>query len=387
MCLMQDCVKVESLPPPHRFKAPSAECQQRPDICTWVSDEDTLYIKWGTSGLHQVQAARMEAVKGNTLQGIRHQDGEDCSATFISKDQAQLDKEENDDLYNVLALDEDADEKAIKKAYRKLSIKYHPDKNPGDETATKKFNAVRDANEILSNPDLKILYDTGGMEAVDEHKKEEQQGGGGGHPFFGGGGQDSKKGQDYTTEIEVTLEDMYNGGVHHTSINRRVVCRGCAKKPNQAKCQGCGRCPNEVKMVQRQMGHMLVNQQQEVASKEKCKNQEKTLEALIEKGMNDGSEIKFPRMSEQKPKQIPGDVVLKVKQKKHSKYRRSGKDLHITLDITLKEALLGFRKEIQHLDSHTVIVKRTGVSRPFEIMEISEEGMPVHNFPSDFGSM
>lgn len=58
----------------------------------------------GTSGLHQVQAARMEAVKGNTLEGIRNQDGEGCGATFISKDQAQLDKEETDDMHNVLGL-------------------------------------------------------------------------------------------------------------------------------------------------------------------------------------------------------------------------------------------------------------------------------------------
>ena len=210
-----------------------------------------------------VKAASMEAAKGNTLQSNQADPqhcgkarcGNGASATFISKDQAQIEKEENDDLYNVLGLDdEEATEKDIKKAYRKLSIKYHPDKNPGDVTATKKFNAVRDANEILSNPDLKILYDTGGMEAVDEHKKEEQGGGrGGGHNFFGGGQQDSKRGQDYNTEIEVSLEDMYNGGTHRTSINRRVVCRGCVKKPNKPKCKGCGRCPNEVKMVQRQM--------------------------------------------------------------------------------------------------------------------------------------
>merc|ERR1719282_1636262 len=98
------------------------------------------------------------------LKGRRVSDGDRCHAKFrrvFDHEAAELEK----DLYEILGLQDDADEADIKKVYRKLSIKYHPDKNP-DEESKRKFAEVRDAYEILNDPDKKILYDTGGMEAV-----------------------------------------------------------------------------------------------------------------------------------------------------------------------------------------------------------------------------
>lgn len=83
-------------------------------------------------------------------------------------------------------------------------------------------------------------------------------------------------------------------------------------------------------------------------------NEETTLSATIEKGMSDGAEIKFPRKSEQSPGQVPGDVVMQLKQQKHALYTRAGNDLHVTMTISLKEALLGFEKSLKHLDDHEV---------------------------------
>merc|ERR1712193_14770 len=100
------------------------------------------------------------------------------------------------------------------KAYRKLSIKYHPDKNP-DEESKQKFKDVRDAYEILNNPDKKILYDTGGMEAVKQMEKGEVE-----------------KGEDIGIDLGVSLSDLYNSATSGAQIQRRVVCRGCAKKPD-----------------------------------------------------------------------------------------------------------------------------------------------------------
>merc|ERR1719353_2134187 len=111
----------------------------------------------------------------------------------------------------------------------------------------------------------------------------------------------AKRGPNFEAQLDVSLEDAYNGGTVHTNINRRVVCRRC-RNSNAGRCAECGRCPNEVKMVQMQMAPgFVVNQQQEVPSKEKCKQEVTTLNAQIEQGMDNGARITFERMSEQRP--------------------------------------------------------------------------------------
>merc|ERR1719174_3666594 len=92
--------------------------------------------------------------------------------------------------------------------YRKLSKDLHPDKNPSEE-ARKKFNDVRDAYEILSSPETKIIYDTGGMEALREHKKGQVQ-----------------KGDSSQHSVSITLEMLYTGAEHPVSITRRIVAAG-----------------------------------------------------------------------------------------------------------------------------------------------------------------
>ena len=188
-----------------------------------------------------------------------------------------------------------------------LPGRYHPDKNKGNEEAKRMFNNIREANEILGDPDKKLLYDTGGMEAVKSAAKEDASGGAMDpfSAFFGGGGgrrgRNSKKGPDASVDMSVELRQLYTGAEAAAHIQRRVVCRGC-RKSRKGNCAKCGSCPAETKMVQRQMGPgMIVQQQVQVPSKEKCKMEQTRLDVLIEKGMKDGSEIKFERMSEQKP--------------------------------------------------------------------------------------
>merc|ERR1712150_418947 len=113
---------------------------------------------------------------------------------------------------------------------------------------------------------------------------------------------------DYKMNMRVTLEDLYNGHTVSTNIRRRVVCKHCSRDPKAERCKGCTACPGCVKMVQKQMGNMIVQQQVNVPSKERCKEEATALESVIEVGMADGSEIRFERMSEQKPGEIPGDV-------------------------------------------------------------------------------
>merc|ERR1719330_1764506 len=197
-----------------------------------------------------------------------------------------------------------------------------------------------------------------------------------------------QKGEDVSSMIPVTLEDLYNGGTNKARLQRRIVCRGCRKKPDSPKCKGCQRCPNEMKTVHVQVGAgMFMQQQQEVQSKEKCKHDDTTIDAQIERGMRDGESLTFPRMAEQKPGQLPGAVILTLKAKKHKKFERRGDDLHLKVEISLREALLGWAQTIKHLDGHRVEVGTTSVTKPFQVFMVKGEGMPLRDDPASFGNL
>mmetsp|Transcript_9340 Transcript_9340/g.29156 ORF Transcript_9340/g.29156 Transcript_9340/m.29156 type:complete len:494 (-) Transcript_9340:157-1638(-) len=357
------------------FDAPTQDCQG--GMCKWSAGSNgKIYVLWGEAGLHELEVVgRMpteqdqQKMQGMRMKGRRVSDGERCQATFqriYDFEAAELEK----DLYGALGLPDDADEADIKKVYRKLSIKYHPDKNP-DEESKRKFAQVRDAYEILNDPDKKILYDTGGMEAVKNHEKGQVQ-----------------KGDDVSAELEVDLEDLYNSGAQKASLTRRVVCRGCRAKPDSPKCRSCTRCPNEVKQVHVQVGPgMFMQQQQEVPSKEKCKHEETTIDVQIEKGMRNGEKLSFPRMAEERPGQLPGSVILTLRLKKHAKFERKGDDLHMNMKVSLREALLGWSQTIRHLDGHTLEIGAEGVTRPFQVLKVQGEGMPLRDDPASFGDL
>jgi len=305
---------------------------------------------------------------------------------------------DNFDPYEVLGVDDEATDRQIKKAYRKLSVKYHPDKNKGSEEAKEKFNEITKAYGILSDGDKKALFDAGGMKLVEEGSQPQQQ-----DPFaafFGGGRQQqqgkrrsSKKSKDFNMEMEVELEDMYNGGERSAQITRRVICRHCGKngkKRHLERCKSCtARCPNEVKMVQRQMAPgFVIQQQEEVPSTEKCKNEPKTLTATIEKGAPDQTQITFERASEQRQGFIPGDVIMILKTKRHNRFERRGNDLYHKMTISLKQALTGYETTIQHLDEHVVDINTFGsIVRYGETRTFKGEGMPLHNTPSEYGNL
>lgn len=317
--------------------------------------------------------------------------------------------ETKQDFYEVLGLDRDASAKEIKKAFRKLSLKYHPDKNPDDEVAKKMFVLVNEAYEVLSNEETRQIYDLDGHEGLDSDKKR-QQGGGGGSIFdlFGGGGQRGgrRKGPDYRMQYEVTLEQIYNGAEQKFNIKRKVLCKKCrGTGAKDGDVTVCSKCKGQGQILTLQQLGPGFNVQMQTAcdkcggrgkmAKSACPTcsgtklvmEDKLLEVVLEKGMPNGHEIVFERASEQSPDAVPGDVILVVKEKKHPQYERQGNDLLHTMKISLKEALLGFRKTIQQLDGSQVTVQRDGVTSHGYVMHIEGEGMPVHNFPSQKGSM
>lgn len=355
------------------FDAPTKECQL--GHCKWSASKNKVFVLWGQVGIHELEIdgeipseQDPHLLEGMTMTGFRHRDHDECTATFVrvfDYEAAELET----DLYEVLGLKDDANEAEIKKVYRKLSIRYHPDKNP-DAESQKKFNEIRNAYEVLNDPDKKILYDTGGMEAVKSHEKGQVE-----------------TGEDVHMELEVSLEDLYTGASQEAQIQRRVVCRACSKMPDLPHCKGCGRCPNEVKMVTQQMMGMLIQQQQEVPSNEKCKQETTKIEVQIERGMRDGEQVPFLRMGEQRPGMLPGAIIFILKTQKDSKFVRKGNDLHLDMVVTLREALLGWTQTIRHMDGHIVELDTSSITKPFQVIKVVGEGMPLRDDPATFGDL
>jgi len=288
------------------------------------------------------------------------------------------------DLYELLGIDEGASESEIKKAYRTLSKTHHPDK--GGSAA--KFKELTAAYEVLSDGEKRALYDVGGLSAVESGSGKRDPWG---RPIG------VPKGPPVDVTVRVPLEDMYKGGNVRANVRRRVVCRGCKEDRSWSswlgsgqkdKCAGCERtCPPELKTVQKRMGPMLVNQEVEVPSQEKCKEEVRELQATIERGADDGTKIVFERASEQKPGSIPGDVHITLQGEKHAVFSRDGTHLSMQLHISLKQALLGFSRTIRHLDGHLVEIRHDTISRPQQVLVLPAEGMPVHGVPSEFGEL
>mmetsp|Transcript_721 Transcript_721/g.1259 ORF Transcript_721/g.1259 Transcript_721/m.1259 type:complete len:469 (+) Transcript_721:37-1443(+) len=351
------------------FEAPIQQCRR--GSCKWTAENGKLYLAVGDAGIFELDApdSKPASLKGQRLKGhSRRNPRERLTLTFqkIYDHEAQdLDK----DLYEVLGIPEDSDDATIKKVYRKLSIKYHPDKNP-DEASKAKFAEIRDAYEILNDPDKKILYDTGGMSAVkdSEHGKIQTT-------------------SDVNAEIEVSLEDLYLSREFNANVQRGVVCRGCRKHPDSPNCAGCKRCKDQVKVVQVQMGPFLTQQEQKVPSKERCKVIDAGLEVHVEKGMREGDVITFPRMAEERPGMMPGSVMLKLKVKKHNAFVRRDNDLHMGMKISLRESLLGWSRTITHMDGHTVEITQKDVTKHLQVVKVKSEGMPLRDDPATFGDL
>lgn len=280
------------------------------------------------------------------------------------------------DFYKILGVSKNAKLNQIKKAYRTLAKELHPDKNPGDEDANKRFQDLGAAYEVLSDAEKRKIYDKHGEEGL-------SKGDVGGDPFssffgdfsfFGGGGgnrdREIPRGGDIVMDLDVTLEELYSG-------NFVEVVR---YKPVAKPAKGTRKCNCRTEMVTQQLGpgRFQMTQQQVC---DDCPNvkmvpEEKLLEIEIEPGMRDGQEYPFVAEGEPHIDGEPGDLRFKIKQQKHRRFERKGDDLYTNVTISLKDALVGFEMDIQHLDGHMVHVVRDKITWPGARMRKPGEGMP-----------
>ncbi|KAI3945450.1 hypothetical protein MKW92_034240 [Papaver armeniacum] len=285
--------------------------------------------------------------------------------------------------YDILQIAKGSTEDQIKRAYRKLALKYHPDKNQGNEEANKKFAEINNAYEVLSDRDKRNIYDRYGEEGLKQHAAQGGGGRGGGmnmqdifSSFFGGGEQEEEdkvvKGDDVIVDLDASLEDLYMGGTLKVWREKNVL----KPAPGKRRCN----CRNEV--YHRQIGPGMFQQMTEQVC-EQCPNVKYEREGYfitvdIEKGMQDGQEVSFYEDGEPIIDGEAGDLKFKIRTAPHDIFKREGNDLHTTVSITLVQALVGFEKNIKHLDDHLVEIGSKKITKPKEVRKFKGEGMPLH---------
>ena len=295
------------------------------------------------------------------------------------------------DYYEVLGVQKTATDAEIKKAYRALAKKYHPDMNPGDKEAEKKFKEVNEAYSVLSDSDKRKKYDQFGHAAFDPASGGEGFGGFGGFgegfdfgdlfsSFFGGsgGGRRSsgpvpRDGDDIGVRITLSFEDAAFGCKQDITYNRIEACKDCggsgAEKGTSAEtcstCHGSGR----VTVQQRTMLGMMQTQTTCQACKGRgkiiknpCKNCKgsgyvkitKHLSVDIPRGIADGQQIALRGQGDAgRNGGAPGDLIIQVRVRPHAYFERRGNHLYCDIPITFTDAALGAEIDIPTLEGKT----------------------------------
>ncbi|KZT00814.1 DnaJ-domain-containing protein [Laetiporus sulphureus 93-53] len=327
------------------------------------------------------------------------------------------------DLYKALELSSSASEQDIRKAYKRLSRKYHPDKNkdPGSE---EKFVEIAHAYEILSDPQKKQIYDRHGEASVlnevicrlQEGLKANEGGQHYANPFdlfsnfFGGGhpANQQRRGPNSVSDMEVSLSDLYTGANIDFMVKKRILCDHCrgtgaASTSDVHTCPVCG--GSGVQVIRQQIMPGMYSQAQVTCGScggqgktigRKCPHcsgakvldhtQHYTLE--VPKGASEGHEVVFEGEGDESPDWEAGDIVIRVRSRRDKGgWRRKESGLYWKETIGVEEALLGFERNLTHLDGHIVQLKRHGVTQPGFVQTIKGEGMPIYEQEGAFGDL
>lgn len=314
---------------------------------------------------------------------------------------------DNKKFYDILGLTKEASADEIRKAYRKLAVKLHPDKGGSQE----KFQELQSAYEVLSDPEKKQLYDNYGEEGLKGDV------GGGGSDIFdllmrGGNSGKAKqqKSKSHLYPMKATLEDVYCGNTKYIEVKRYRICPACtgsgSKDPKaETKCGGCKGQGRKTIMQRIPMGMMqqvidcdeCKGTGSKLQEKDKCKTckgekavqQTKALEVYIDKGVTDGKKYTFAGESDEVPNVTPGDVLIEIQVEKHPKFVRKGADLIYKAQITLVQALTGFEIVIEHLDKRKIRVynKPGEIITPGVFKTVKDLGLPFFEQPYRFGNL
>lgn len=317
------------------------------------------------------------------------------------------------DYYEVLSVEKTADGEEIRRAYRRLAMKYHPDRNPGDTDAEVRFKECAEAYEVLSDQQKRKIYDQFGHEGL------KRGGGPATHDFnrmnvedifsmfndiFGGGGGGGRRsgparGYDLETEVQITLEEVLSGCEEEVEFTRLDVCEKCGgsgAKPG-SKPAKCTTCDGHGKVQQSGLGGMFrmvtacpacAGRGQIIkefcdACRGKCRQPRKRKIAVrIPAGIQDGQAVRVRAEGEPPPPEMSpggegmrGDLHVVVRVAEHALYKRDGDNLLMEMPISFTQAALGAEVEVTTIDSRRKITIPRATQHG-AIFRVSGAGLP-----------
>lgn len=312
------------------------------------------------------------------------------------------------DYYDILGVDRYAEPSDIKKAYRKMALKYHPDKNPNDEKAEEQFKKAAEAYEVLSNPEKRSRYDQFGHEAFGQ--------GGIGHSgfsnindifasfgdifedFFGVGGHQtrtrsrSRRGNDLHYVLQITIEDVINGVEKTIEFDREEGCRPChglGADPQHGleHCRHCGGT-----------GHMLRSQGffSMTSTCRVCRGRGQKIKSPCASCGGQGRSIKSKKVQIKIPRGIDsgmklrvngegaggyyegpaGDLYVEIHVREHTDFQRKGNDLYGQVHISYLQAILGTHIQVDTLDGRKKLSIPAG-TQPGQALRLAGLGVPL----------
>jgi molecular chaperone DnaJ len=310
--------------------------------------------------------------------------------------------------YETLEVERSADDSVLKSSFRKLAMKFHPDRNPGDDTSEVKFKELNEAYEILKDKDKRAAYDRFG------HAAFEQGGPGGGAGFgagfassfsdifedlFGmagqrGGGRGGReRGADLRYNMEITLEDAFGGKTAQIEIPVSVTCEACSGIGAKAgtKPKTCSTCGGAGRVRQSQgfftlertcpgcqgRGQMIEDACPSCSGQGRV-TRERNLSVNIPPGVEDGTRIRLANEGEAGVRGgPPGDLYIFLSLAQHQLFQRDGADLHCRVPISMVTAALGGEFEVPTIDGGKAKVKVPAGTQSSRRFRIASKGMPV----------
>jgi molecular chaperone DnaJ len=314
------------------------------------------------------------------------------------------------DYYATLGVAREVSAEDLKKAYRKLAMQHHPDRNPGDKQAEGKFKEVNEAYDVLKDEQKRAAYDRFG------HAAFEQGGGGrpGGFEFSGGGGLNdifdqmfgefmgggrrgggrARGGADLRQQVEIDLVQAFAGVKISLRVPTRVVCDACSGSGSEDKTRSadaCGTCHGSGK-VRAQQGFFLIERTCPTCGgagrviRNPCKvchgqgtvQRERTLQVAIPAGVEDGTRIRLAGEGEAGGQGAPsGDLYVHVALRPHPIFERDGANLALRMPVRMSQAALGAELEVPVIDGTRIKVKVPAGTQTGEQIRVRGKGFSV----------
>jgi molecular chaperone DnaJ len=320
------------------------------------------------------------------------------------------------DYYELLGVGKDVNADDLKKAYRKLAIKYHPDKNPGDKASEEKFKEIAEAYGVLSDADKKARYDRFGHEGVGGASGF---GGGGsvnmedifsqfgdifgdGSPFgsFFGGGRGGgsrkavRKGSDLRIKLKLNIEEIANGAEKKIKVKRYVSCKTCSGNgaKNGSSLQTCGTCSGsgQIKRVQQTMlGQMVTTNTCHTCSgegkivTERCETcfgegrqlEEDVISIKIPAGVAEGMQLSMSGKGNVPSRGgVAGDLLIQIEEEEHPQLKRDGNNIIFDLPLNFIDAVLGKELEVPVITGKVRISIKAG-TQAGEVLRLKGKGL------------